>query len=690
MTKPAYRVRTVLLALVAASLLVTTSLALLVAWRGAEDSMNSLLRTTMARVRDNFRAKAGGYLNEATYVLDPIAQLARHGVFRGDAPDSITAVMRALMRHHAQFSAFTVVTEKGIVLQVHRMPDASLSSSLSVPAPGGRSTLWSHDSEAWRDVYPGGFEPAATAHDPRRTPWHEAALRTRELSWSPVHELPYGQGLGVTCAMPIIPGDPRGPIRYVAAIDIPLRDLAYFLGDQVGDGISAFVADDEGRLLLAPVARAEAAPRAGDSVVARMSPRDRDAWDAIRAGGDGGQEFFFLETPAGSYLGLRFSIRGETPWDWTIHVLADQELFMAEAVRQLRRSFLLVLLITAAAIGLAAVVAGRFTAPLTALATDMKRVERFELDGAPTVASRVREILEIHGAYERMKTGIRSFRKFVPEDLVRDLLECGQEARLGGERRALTVYFSDIADFSSEAERLSPEDLVEHLSRYFTRMSETIRAHDGTIDKYIGDAVMAFWGAPGALTNHAEPAARAALANMRSGGDAADSAGAPRFATRIGLNTGEVIVGNMGSPQRLNYTVIGDAVNLASRLEGLNKQYGTRIIVSEATRSALGAEFVTRKLDLVTVKGKERPVAIHELVETADRITADDRVFLERWDRALGLYESRDWSRALEAFTSCAEARDDLASRLYRDRCRRFLEEPPAADWDGVYRWKTK
>ena len=232
--------------------------------------------------------------------------------------------------------------------------------------------------------------------------------------------------------------------------------------------------------------------------------------------------------------------------------------------------------------------------------------------------SRIVELENLSNAIADMAGGLAAFRKYIPADLVKTLLSEGVEPRPGGSIRTVTILFADIAGFTGLSERLG-DQIIPLLSGYLDLMSREVSGHGGTIDKFIGDAVMAFWGAPAANADHAVDACRAALAcqqALRQSG-LSDDAGRP-LKVRIGINSGAVLVGNIGSEFRLNYTVIGDAVNVASRLEGANKEYGTDIIIGEETRRLAGDRIEVRELDRLTVYGREGGLAIYELLGIAE------------------------------------------------------------------------
>jgi len=335
----------------------------------------------------------------------------------------------------------------------------------------------------------------------------------------------------------------------------------------------------------------------------------------------------------------------------------------------------------------------RITQPLTDLALEMGRIQRFDLEGEVHVRSRIREIVQMKTSLENMKKGLRSFKRYVPADLVSELIKLRREAALGAEKKTITVLFSDIAGFTTISESMPPEKLAESLAVYFEGMTRAILEEGGTVDKFVGDAIMAFWGAPRDVGDHAARACRAALKcqeflNERFGRGRRD--GEPSFATRIGLNTGEAYVGNFGFSERMSYTAIGDSVNLASRIEGMNKHYGTRLLISESTAAAAGPQFASRAVDRVAVKGKSQGVWVRELAGERAGLTAQRASFLKRFDEAVPLYQERRWKEAAAAFDALnAEAPDDGPAKLLAARCREYAVAVPDG-WDGVFHLHEK
>jgi adenylate cyclase len=295
-----------------------------------------------------------------------------------------------------------------------------------------------------------------------------------------------------------------------------------------------------------------------------------------------------------------------------------------------------------------------------------------------------------------------TFEKYVSPSIVAEVLADPSNIELGGKKVEMTVMFSDVRGFTTISEKLDPRELSNLLNSYLTPMTDLVFKNKGTLDKYMGDAIMAFWGAPIQFADHAHHACRCALAMLVKLKELqADyrAKGLPEIDIGIGLNTGDMSVGNMGSDTVRSYTVMGDAVNLGSRLEGINKQYGTRIIISEFTRDAIKDGFVTREIDWVKVKGKNEPVRIFELIAEVGgashgigrEMSRDVTEALPHFNLGFALYHQRNFAEAAVAFNEALKAKpDDTCSQLYIERCEDYLKEPPEPDWDGVFTMKTK
>jgi len=287
----------------------------------------------------------------------------------------------------------------------------------------------------------------------------------------------------------------------------------------------------------------------------------------------------------------------------------------------------------------------------------------------------------------------KAFQYYMTSSVVNEVLKDPEKLKLGGDKKNLSVLFSDIRGFTSISEKMAPEELVHFLNEYLTVMTDLVFKHDGLLDKYMGDAIMAVYGAPLEITDHAYRACVTALEMMsalRPLHQSWEKKGLPKMNIGIGVSTGPMVVGNMGSERRFDYTVMGDTVNLGSRLEGINKVYGSNIIIGEKTHNAVKNDLICRQLDAVRVKGKEQPEKIYELLAKKGE---DERYakLAEIFEKALGLYHKMKWQEAAQAFNEVLKIRPkDAASILYISRCKALYSSPPPTDWDGVFTMKTK
>ncbi|MCL2044208.1 MAG: ECF-type riboflavin transporter substrate-binding protein [Treponema sp.] len=290
----------------------------------------------------------------------------------------------------------------------------------------------------------------------------------------------------------------------------------------------------------------------------------------------------------------------------------------------------------------------------------------------------------------------RAFSTYLSEDVVEEIVSDPTRLQLGGEKRYMTVLFTDVQSFTRIAEALSPEQLVELLNYYLSTMSDVILDNEGTIDKYEGDAIMAFFGAPLELSDHALRACLTAI-YMKRLEDGINRhvkeknlSPLPLY-TRFAINSGDMVVGNMGTHKKMNYTIVSNAVNLAARLEGVNKQYGTRILTSEVTLKETHGRLLVRQLDRIRVVGINEPMQVYEILETMSDAPAAMHEMVQLFHKALALFQASAWKNAETAFSQVLQlCPDDGPALLYLDRCRQYLEFPPDSDWDWVYNFTEK
>jgi adenylate cyclase len=368
---------------------------------------------------------------------------------------------------------------------------------------------------------------------------------------------------------------------------------------------------------------------------------------------------------------------------WVAGVLVPEDYYTRD-LRALRNHFLFAFVGAMALVVVAGgLTVGRLRLALGRIVLATARMRGFDFAASSTDAP-FRDVADVMDGVERAKTSLRALGKYVPVDLVRQLYESNREPQLGAELVEVSLMFSDIEGFTSLSERLTPDVLARALGCYLEAMTQAVRSTEGTVDKFIGDSVMAFWNAPTRHPDHARRAAFAVLTCLRRTRELYASEawqGLPPLFTRFGLHTARVMVGHFGAPERLNYTALGDGVNLASRLEGLCKQYGVAVLASEAFVGAAGDELAYRLVDKVAVKGKHEAVRVYELLGTRTE-SACALVAATMYERALEAYFARDFERAIELLRPRG---DDPPSGVLLERCESMLAHPPPPDWNGVY-----
>ncbi len=383
------------------------------------------------------------------------------------------------------------------------------------------------------------------------------------------------------------------------------------------------------------------------------------------------------ETYAVSFQGLAYT-RG-----WYVGVVGPEDYYLSSLRGTVRRllgltSAVIVIVLIGGALTLRALRRG-----LLQITRQADRIHAFDFAPSPPDAW-FRDVAAVLESVEQAKTAMRAMRKYVPIDLVKQLFEANREPSLGGRLEDVSLMFTDVRGFTSIAEAIAPERLARVLGCYFEAMTVAVHDADGTIDKYIGDAVMAIWNAPRPCADHAIHACSAALACIERTGELFGSdawEGLDPLVTRFGLHRDRVMVGHFGAPDRLSFTAIGDGVNLAARLEGLNKAYGTTILVSDAIERDAHERFAFRRVDRVAVKGKTVAVEIYELIG-ARGAHPEREAAARSYERAFDAYLARDFDAALAVL---AELDDDGPSRVLAARCRELRASPPPPDWDGSY-----
>lgn len=602
-------------------------------------------RTARANAESLVERFRDGALQNVQNTFNPIKTLVQGAAEVGESQPDFYSDNRAepflltIMQHSPEIVAAYIGAEDGSFRQARRMVDGNDGAPPgaryawrwigSTAGTGERLDHYDYRDEAGQEL---GQAVMPTDYDPRNRPWYRQTAAAGKLNITDPELFAVLDLIGLTVSAPWFDD---GRLQGVAAVDLTLDDLSdYLAGNRISPGTQSFILDRGGRVIAnserartysitnGEVELAHVTSLPDDLPAVAFSARPRDNVARMYSFGHGGQE----------YLATLSTLDPAFGKGW--------QLFIVTPVRDFARlsdennAQLLVF-------GLAAILfqiliiyylSGVISKPLERLATRVNGIQqRNSTDPVAPVRSLVREVSVLSRAIDTLDTTVRSFAAFVPWALVRQLIDSDQKLELGGHSRFLTIFFSDLESFSTLSEKIPSRELLIRVSAYLEVVTRAVNQEAGTIDKFIGDGVMAFWGAPNLLEDHAWRACVAALRvqeGMEELNRQSEGENWQRLNVRIGIHSDAVLVGNIGSQERMSYTVIGDGVNVAARLEGLNKEYGTRICISHNVFKEAGERLLVRPIEEVTVKGRRTAVPIYELLAAhgaGARLEPDDR-----------------------------------------------------------------
>jgi len=609
-----------------------------------------------------------------------------------EADDERRRQLVAVLGRHPAVAAAFVGYPDGHFLYAGRLSEFSAARRAEFAAPTADSIVVrtvDGEGEARRETWTivgssGAPRSRHDTYDPRKRPWYTEA----EAKHAPVLTEPYrfawSTEAGISAGLPMHGGG-------VIGFDFTLGTLSRLMGDYkitpntivlISMGTSDVLietdpckAGDEGCFPQDAAAR----QLLRKTVLEDSERGQRLTLDVVAAGRD--YKIFVHSLPAA--LGRPLTIAAAVPVE---ELSADSRALVNRA------SILAGIAITLAA--LAVLVTSLLVARSTArLAAKTDRIRLLDFSDTAPVKSHITEILRLSNAIERMREALEVFGRYVSKDLVGQIMRSPDTAGLGGTRRDLTVMFTDIEGFSRISEAIEPELLTSRLSRYFEALGAAISGNRGMIDKYIGDSVMAFWNAPEPDPDHIANAVRAALQAADASRKLADKwrqRGRSPFRTRIGLHTGPALVGNVGARERINYTLVGAVANQASRLEGLNKIYGTDILASGEVAKPTVSRFVWRYIDRVVAAGTTEVLEIYEPL--GEITTAGQHAqFLELWRTAHDAYDTGKFGPALTGFEAAQALRpDDAPCRTFIERCQQLIRDGLPEGWDGAWHFDRK
>jgi adenylate cyclase len=596
-----------------------------------------------------------------------------------------------VLRIYPQFSSIYYGDVHGNFVMCRRLVNGSLATKII-----SKLAIEGHAIEKEMDMDKALLSETITIddYDPRDRPWFILTRNEGKVTWSRDYQLFTEQVRGVTCSHPIY--SEAGGFCGAIGIDFRLNDISNFLRSmKIGETGTAFILDLEGNVLAYPeqalIKDTLKMPRSPDRQKL-LSPPIQHAMKSYLKNklmrftySYNGENYIASFRPFSENLGR----------NWALGIIVPEDDFIGPIARIHETTLLFSFWLLIIAGFLTAAIAKEITDPINKLTLEVVKIKELKFEDSVEIKSSVTEIQTMANAIDAMKGVLGSFNKYVPSEIVRGLVKTGSVASVQAQAERITLMFTDIENFSSITEKVAPAELVQQLSEYFDIIASIIYRNNGVIDKYIGDSVMAFWGAPTQDSQQEKNACQAALQMSLAITQLNQrwlTENKMPLITRIGINTGVCLVGNFGSSSRFNYTAVGDSVNLASRLEGLNKIYGTKVIVSEDTVKAVKTEFIFRLLDLVSVKGREQSLKIYSLISELNCENNESlKKVSELTEEAFVNYLNRNWEEAIRLFEEVLELMpDDFVSNLYIARSSKLQMCPPDDAWNGVFKVRSK
>jgi len=592
-------------------------------------SNDTIARSNAEELVERFRIDA---VEDIRNVFDPIKSLVRSAAVVGDEQRDFYSDNRSLryllsiLLHNERIVSVYAGMADGSFRQARRI-DPTVEIQGKPPPEGVKYAYrWIEPPKASTPVDHYAFLDAnekelarsdqATSYDPRTRFWYRLTAREDSLVITDPDVFAALGLIGFTVAAPF---HASGKVVGIAAIDLTLDGLSEYLAERkISPGTLSYILDQQGRVI-ANSERAKTYTNENGQVELQHITSLGNELPAIAFSSRPRQnETLFSFAHAGQrYVASLSTLPPQFGKRWQLFIVTPLRDFTSTLERNNNRLLIFGLIAIALQILVIYFLSTVISSPLEKLALKVARIQEFSSENLPPLESPIREVAILSRAIDTLDTAIKSFAAFVPVSLVKQLLESDQKLELGGHSRFLTIFFSDLEAFSTLSEELPAQDLLLRVSAYLEIVTKIVNEEAGTIDKFIGDGVMAFWGAPALLEDHAWHACVAALRiqhGMKVMNDRWNEQELKPLNIRIGIHSDAVLVGNLGSKERMGYTVIGDGVNVASRLEGINKEFGTRICISNSVFKEAGERLCVRPIDDVTVKGRRAKIPIYELL----------------------------------------------------------------------------
>ena len=685
------------------SLIIFLSCSILIVIHFATSSVKmNISEILIDRVTNHVEAELQHFFEPVVHSLTSVRIMAEDGVINLSNKDDLTKIFFSIMKSTPQISSINIGDEYGNGFLLLKKQDKWVSRSINNTNSPGVLTWKRFNSkydleQEWTE--PGDF-------DPRTQPWYicfthkttDHNIKAQKLVyWTDPYSFFTTHEPGITVSTVI--QSPQGDF-YVLALDILLTDITDMSSEiSVTKNGDVFILSEDGALIGLPKNYASR-PIEELKKLFLSSPLEsdlkhvKDSYTAWLNKKQTQKDSFFFKCCNENWVGGVYPFKLNQDQKFLISIIFPENDFLYELKRQTTVVIIVALISMILAILLTHRITINYSEALKKIVHQSEKITNLDLSSTPPVASKLKEIQQLANVHENMRLALDSFSKYVPLKVVRELLEQGEAAKIGGKIDNLTILFTDIRGFTSITETINPRQLTNQLAEYFEVMLDILKSENATVDKFIGDAIVAFWGAPAPIKNHPFHAVNAVLKTheaIKKLNHDWTIQGKNAFPTTFGLASGQVLVGNIGASSRLSYTVLGDIVNTANRIENINRFYGTEMLGSQNVKEATENVFLWRKIDTVQLVGKTSITNLFELVARKDNVNDAIIEKTSNYEKALELYQRKDFKGAILLLDKVLKKYpDDTPSIRLKNLCITFSSYPPSYLWDGVTKFSKK
>jgi adenylate cyclase len=516
-------------------------------------------------------------------------------------------------------------------------------------------------------------------YDPRKRPWFIGAKKNKNYFVTDPYLFVSKQDVGITLSHTI--NKKNGELIGISGAEILLNDISLFLNSiKFSKNSEIIIIDDEkNEIIASTISNKENPLKHLENINNLQMPWITKAYNINK---NEGNKIITNSHNKNEYITLFTKIPNKINKSWTIIISALKSDFTTDVKKTYNYILIISFIVLIISILLILNISSNISKPIIYLTNITNKIVNLNFNEKIELNSNIKEIENLKEAFSKLNYALFMFQKFIPSKLVKNLIFNNKEAKVEGENRILTVIFTDIKDFSNISINLSSAKKISLLSEYFDELSKIITSNNGTIDKYMDSSIMAFFGALSSFDTHPYDAVKASFLIVKASNNFNEKLKKEeniKFITKVGIHTGPTIVGNMGSTERLNYTVLGDSVNTSSRIKNLNSVYNANIIISDDTFSFVKDKIYSRKIDIIRVKGRSKPVTLYEVLELQEN-SINDKVllsFIDNHEKAFNFYLKKDFENAIKLFKENLLKKSDRISEIILNRCENYIKNPP-------------